>query len=252
MKILKIAGIALASIVGILLIAFFVAKFTIGQAEPQGTVSPQADQLAQAMMQSVDKVAWDSTRYVQWSFRNEHHYLWDKESHWVQIKWDDNRVVLNTKNHTTGQAFVNGTEVSEDKRIKLVNTAWSYFCNDSFWLNPVVKAFDPGTERSIVEADGKKMLKVQYTSGGVTPGDSYLWTLDENNRPTSWQMWTQILPIDGFPMDWKGWTELSTGAWISTVHSALGSDTEMINNPKGGMNLSDIGVSSNPFSTYIK
>ena len=74
MKILKILGIITASLIGILLILFFVAKFTVGQSEPEGTVSPQADQLAQAMMQSVDKVAWDSTRYVQWSFRNEHHY----------------------------------------------------------------------------------------------------------------------------------------------------------------------------------
>ncbi len=251
MRVLKILLIIVGVIIGLLLATFLYFKVTMNQAEPQGVVSTEADLLAEKMMASVDKVAWDSTRFVKWTFNGsgKHNFIWDKRNHDVQVSWDENRVILNTKDHTKGsKAFVNGKEISGDAATKAVNSAWSYFCNDSFWLNPVVKATDPGTERSIVKTeDDKEALKVQYKSGGVTPGDAYLWTLDENYRPTSWQMWTQILPIDGFPIAWKGWKQLSTGAWISTTHDILGSDSEMIVDVKAGMTLQDLGVEGNPF-----
>jgi hypothetical protein len=97
--------------------------------------------------------------------------------------------------------------------------AWKAFCNDTFWFNPLVKLFDDGTERALVRTEtGADALLITYASGGVTPGDAYLWHLGPDDRPTAWQMWVQILPIGGVRMTWSGWVALETGAVVSTFH----------------------------------
>ena len=57
---------------------------------------------------------------------------------------------------------------------------------------------------------------------GVTPGDRYLWVLDEQGLPTAWQMWVRILKIDGLEATWEDWVTLPAGAKISTRHRILG------------------------------
>ena len=174
-----------------------------------------------------------------------HNYLWDKEQNIVQVNWGDNEVILNTKSKDA-KVLVKGALVEGKQKEKLKNKAWSYFCNDSFWLNPISKAFDPGTERSLVTLkDDRKGLKVKYTGGGVTPGDSYVWLLDENNKPVAWKMWVKILPIGGIENTWEGWKELSTGAMISTVHKSF--IPMELKNVKGGMSLQEMGIQTNPF-----
>ena len=112
----------------------------------------------------------------------------------------------------------------------------------------MVKAFDPGTERSIVKLkDGREGLKVQYNTGGVTPGDSYVWFLDENGQPEAWKMWVSIIPLGGIENSWEGWQTLSTGAKISTTHTFLGKKREFLTGVKAGMNLSDFGLGEDPF-----
>lgn len=243
--ILKILGVVV--LLFVLLIGG--AIFFLSEKEPAGTTGPAAEELAQKMMASVDKVAWDSTRWVQWSFLGMHDFLWDKESNWVKVSWGENEVLIYTKALDKSVAYANGSPVEEDEKEKLVQTAWDYFCNDSFWLNPVVKAFDPGTERYIVDLpSGDPAVKVKYTTGGVTPGDSYLWILDENNRPKAWKMWVSNLPIAGLETSWEGWTKLPTGANVATVHGGLGRQVEMITNLKAGMELSSLGLTADPFS----
>jgi len=68
------------------------------------------------------------------------------------------------------------------------------------------KIFDPGTERRIVNYKNKEALLITYTrSGGTTPGDSYLWILNEKFLPTSYKMWTRIIPIGGVSATWSDW-----------------------------------------------
>ena len=233
-------------IFGFLFLALFIVWLVLNEKEPAGEPSPEADRMAEQMMASVDKVAWDSTRWLQWDFPGGHNYLWDKERNFVRVRWDMNEVLLHTKT-VSGLAYHGGEPAGEASQNSKIDKAWDYFCNDSYWLNPVVKAFDPGTERSIVQVDGQDALKVQYTSGGVTPGDSYVWLLDENNRPEAWKMWVQIIPIGGLHNSWEGWQQLSTGAWIATSHTFFGKKMEMISNVKAGMSMSDMGLSEDPF-----
>lgn len=242
-KILKITGIAL----GVLILLIAILFFAVHEQEPKGQNPAEADQLARAMMSAVNAADWDSTRWVQWSFRGDNDYTWDKERHLVRVEWEDFTVLLQTQS-VTGKAYQKGKLLAGEAAKQAINKAWAAFCNDSFWLNPVVKAFDPGTTRTLVTlVDGRTGLKVKYESGGVTPGDAYVWILDEQNRPIAWKMWVQIIPIGGLEASWEGWTQLTTGAWISTKHEMLGRRIDMIQNLRSGASIADIGLQEDPF-----
>ncbi len=243
-KLLKILGYLLLFVI----VALSILWFTNNEKEPMGKTGPAADQLAEKMMAAVGKTAWDSTKYVRWTFANGgHEYFWDKERNFVKVAWEGNEVLLDTKS-VAGRAWQNGQEVTGDAGHAIVWEAWGLFCNDSYWLNPVVKAFDPGTERSIVKLkEGREGLKVQYKTGGVTPGDSYIWVLDENHRPMAWKMWVKIIPLGGLENSWEGWQTLSTGAQVSTTHTFFGKPMQMISDVEAGMSLSDFGLVEDPF-----
>ena len=240
-KALKIIGLLLLLIIaggGIYL-------WSLSQPIPEGTSGKQADLLAKKMMAAVNKVAWDTTKVVQWTFRDEHDFVWDKQNEFVEVKWEDNRVLLHSK-EAKGIAYVSDVEVNGDDKKPLIETAWSHFCNDAFWLNAPTKAFDPGTSRSLVKnEDGSESLLVRYSSGGVTPGDTYLWHLGKSGKPKSWQMWT-FIPIDGIEVTWEDWTTLSSGAAFAQNHF-LGSVNIGISNAKSAESLEGLGLDEGLF-----
>ncbi len=207
-------------LLALLALAIVVAGWVAHEPLPQGKAGATADALARKMETALDKAAWDTTRYVRWSFRDVHHYVWDRETDWVEITWDDYRVLLHTPDQT-GQVYENGELVTDVAAETLLQTAWSYFANDSFWLVAPYKAFDPGTSRELVTLpDGEEALLVTYRSGGVTPGDSYLWLLESDGRPRAWRMWVGVLPIGGLEVPWSGWQTTATGAVLSSTHPA--------------------------------
>lgn len=226
----------LAIILAALFLIGAAAIYLLDESEPSGQYTSEADELANQMMASVNKTAWDTTPAVQWTFAGRHDYIWDKQRDFVQVVWGDNTVILHTKS-LKGMAYIDGQRVTGQEEKELIDQAWARFCNDSFWLNAVVKAKDPGTKRSIVTLDdGRKGLKVEYTSGGVTPGDAYVWILDENNRPTSYKMWVEIIPVGGLEVTWDDYVQLPTGAWIATSHKAASLDIAITNLKAGSLN----------------
>ena len=246
MKWLKRIGVFILILIALLAILFFIYN----EPKPEGQKRPEAEALAQKMQSAINQTAWDSTKYIHWTFKGMHSFLWDKERHFVQVTWGDKKVLLNTKT-VTGRAYVNGVEEIGPGADKMVQSAWSFFCNDSFWLNAPAKAFDPGTERSIVKLeDGREALMVSYTSGGVTPGDSYLWILDETGLPESWKMWVKIIPVGGVEFSWEQWETLNTGAKIATFHEGL-LDLD-ISDLKAAMDLNGMGLSEDPFLALEK
>lgn len=222
------------------------------QSEPQATPTAEADLLADKMMASVNTAAWDSTRWVKWNFADRNQYVWNKEKHLVQVTMGDNVVLLNPGD-VSGIAYTNGKEVPPAEGQGLIKSAWDNFNNDSFWLNAIAKAKDPGTVRSIVDLeDGQKGLKVEYKGGGTTPGDSYVWVLDENNRPTSYKMWVKIIPLGGMGATWEQYEPISTGALISRRHKLDVVNLDLkITDVAGGMNLSDVGLTEDPFLELV-
>ena len=245
-KVLKWTGIVLA---GMLLI-LFIAGWLMDEPIPEGQSGPEADELAEKMLAAVDKAAWDTTTYVQWTFKGLHDFFWDKERHLCKVNWGNTEVLIDL-NTLEGKAFKDGVEQEGDDADKLLKKAWAFFANDSFWLNAVVKAFDPGTVRKKVQLkDGRLGLLVQYTSGGVTPGDSYLWILDDNYRPVAWKMWVSIIPVGGVGSTWEDWISLPTGAQVATSHK-LG-PLNLSLDVQAGNDLEDFSMSTDPFSVLYQ
>jgi len=236
----------LAAISVALLLAGASAYFYFNETEPEGRVGDEADLMAQRMLTAINDSAWDATRYVQWSFRNGNHYLWDKEKNMVQVKWEETTVLLDA-NTVTGKVYNGTTLVTGADADDAVQQAWKSFCNDGFWVYAPFKVFDPGTVRSIVTLpDGTEGLKVTYMQGGVTPGDSYVWLLDESGRPKAWKLWVQIMPIGGVAFTWDNWVQLSTGAWIATQHHNALLDVP-ITDLKGATTLEELGIAEDVF-----
>jgi hypothetical protein len=216
-KLLKIVGITLLAIV----LSGFVFVWIQSEPLPEGNPSVEADRLAEQMMGSLNYQAWQDTETVSWTFKGGHHYEWNKAEDIVKVKWDSHEVTLNTK--TQSGIVANGQNYSAEEIDELTQTAIDYFNNDSFWLCAPFKAFDPGTERSIVTLSGGQTgLKVTYNSGGSTPGDSYVWILNENHQPTAVKMWVSILPIGGMEFTWENYQTLPSGALIAQDHIAFG------------------------------
>lgn len=229
-----------------LIVVGFIAVKVISEKEPKGQSGTQADQLANQVLQTLNKDAYDTIPYLQWEFfRAGQKYFWNKMDNQAIIEWADNKVIMDL-DAVAGVSYAKGVKQEGDAHKALIDKAWSNWCNDSFWMIAPFKLFDPGTSREIVKLeDGRTGLKISYKSGGVTPGDVFLWELDKNSRPTGWKMWTSILPVKGIASAWSGW-ENHMGAMLSTKHTLLGKEVTM-KNVKAGQSTSDFGYNDNPF-----
>jgi hypothetical protein len=221
-KILKIVGgiIVFLTLPTLLLFGFLYFKYN--EDLPEGEKGEPAEQLANKMLDALDYEAYKTTDYIEWTFKSRHHYKWKKNKETCMVHWEDFKVDLDFNDAKKSKAYVHNFEVGGDQAEELIEKATKYFNNDSFWLVAPYKVFDKGTERSIVTLhNGKKGLLVTYTSGGSTPGDSYLWHLNDSGKPSSFQMWVDILPIDGLEATWNDWTTTESGAQLPTFHKML-------------------------------
>jgi len=238
MKILKwIFGVLL--ILGIAMVA---CTATLSKKMPE-TIAGDGDALAQKMLAATNKPAWDSLGYLQWTFMGNHHYYWDKGANIANVQWGDNEVILDL-DKVDGSVFKDGNLITDpDKKQKLISKAWSFWCNDSFWMFANFKVNDSGVTREIVDLpddSGAQGLKVTYESGGVTPGDTYIWALDANYVPTGYYMYVGIIPVKGVYTSWENWVDVG-GALLSTTHSNKLFDMEM-KNLKGGHSITDLDI----------
>ncbi|WP_142786239.1 hypothetical protein [Changchengzhania lutea] len=189
---------------------------------PEGVQGEQADALAYSMLEALNYDAYTKTNYIEWSFKKRHHYKWDKLKNACEVYWKEYKVNLDLNDYSQSKAYVHSFKVDSELADELIEKAIGYFNNDSFWLVAPYKVFDEGVERRIVNLDNnEKGLLITYTSGGSTPGDSYLWLLDESKKPKAFKMWTSILPIAGLEASWSDWVVTESGAYLPTFHKLL-------------------------------
>ncbi len=236
---------AIAAILTTLVLLVVVALVAYRHPLP-ATRRGDADALARRMLAAVDADAWARTGAVRWTFFNGDRHLWDRTrnlerfEHGDTVTWID----LSTRR---GVARSGGVTLSGEALDRALSSAWARWCNDSFWLNPVPKAFDDGVTRAVAVSDaGGDALLLSYRSGGVTPGDRYLWLLDASGRPRAWRMWVSVLPVPGLEASWGGWQRLATGAWVSTEHK-LAVLTLRLRDVAGATTLSELAPGADPF-----
>lgn len=221
-KIFKIAAgiIVFFTLPSLLLFGFLYFKHN--QDLPIGIQGKEADAIAYKMLDALDFEAYKNTNTIEWTFKKRHHYKWDKANNICEVYWKTYKVVLNLNNIDESSVYIHSFKNESKMAQELIDKALKYFNNDSFWLVAPYKIFDSGVERRLVKTeDNKDALLVTYTSGGSTPGDSYLWLLDGNHKPKAFKMWTSILPIDGLEASWSDWTTAESGAQLPIFHKFL-------------------------------
>jgi hypothetical protein len=242
-RILLIVG----ALIGVLLVGLVVVVVTQRHPLPAGTAGADGDELAKKVAASVGADAWDKLPVVRWTLAGTHHYLWDKSRGFVRVRLGEDEILLDLMK-MDGRAFHAGEEKSGADKQKLIDKAYKLFCNDSFWLNPLVKLFDSGTSRTRVEVDGKPALLISYASGGVTPGDKYLWLLDDNGHPRSWRVWASVLKlIPGVEFSWENWHDLG-GAQVATSHHVLGLPLQPVSDLASGERPELVEPGPDPFA----
>jgi hypothetical protein len=219
MKILKFIGIGLLAITLILTVVGFV----ISEKLPEGQPTKEADVLAKKILDELNYEAYKNTTYIGWTFAGIHSYEWHKAESYVIVKSDDYQVRLDLNDYSKSKVIMSQHRDDQD----LINSCIKNFNNDSFWLVAPYKIMEKNVERRLIEKNSEKKLLVTYTSGGNTPGDSYLWTVDQNSKPTSFKMWVSIIPIGGLEAQWTNWTTTSSGAVISKKKTVFGIPIEI-------------------------
>jgi hypothetical protein len=213
--------IRVATLLAVTIAAVLIAGWVASEPRPTGTPGPEADALARRIEAAIDKAAWDEVGAVAWKSSHRYDHLWDRQRKLARVRWDDIEVLLDLGKE---KALVlrGGVEVRGRERTTLIEKAHRRWNNDSFWLNPLAKMFDDGSERAIVKTkDGRDALLVSYGAGGFTPGDAYLWIVGEDDLPRAWKLWVSAFPIGGTEVSWSGWITLDNGARISTRHEGL-------------------------------
>ncbi|MDX1774456.1 hypothetical protein [Oceanihabitans sediminis] len=222
-KVLKIiiGAIVFLTLPSFLFFGFLYFKYN--EELPSGISGEQAEILASKMLDALDYEKYKATDYIEFTFKKRHHYKWNKAKNTCEVYWKNYKVHLDLENNANSKAYQAEVEISNTEEAKqLIQKALDYFNNDTFWLVAPYKVFDPGTERKIVKTENHEdALLVTYTSGGSTPGDSYLWKLNDKGKPISFKLWTSILPIDGIEASWSDWTTTETGAQLPTFHKML-------------------------------
>jgi len=233
----------------VLLVGLFIATKVMSKSLPTGKTGPAADTLAAKILDRIDKQAWDSLPYISWTFfGGTNHYVWDKVNNKASVSWSGYDVILDLDDYYNNSIAKSedGAILSGDARNAAIQTAWMLWCNDSFWLYAPYKLNDKGVTRSVITEDDKEGLLVTYESGGTTPGDSYLWWVDETGLPTSYDMWTSIIPIKGINATWTNWKELPGGAMIAQSHK-LGPIEMSLTDVKAGSTLASVGAQNDIF-----
>lgn len=162
--------------------------------------------------------AWPAVRYLRFDFGFETpdtagiraRHLWDRQTGDYRVEWfvgpDTTFAALFNVNSRDGVVFVNGKPASA-AREALLETAYSRFVNDTYWLLAPLKVFDGGVQRSI-DADSsvadQDVLALSFDGVGLTPGDRY-WLWPDSSGVLA--KWSYIL---------QGWAgrPASTFEWV--------------------------------------
>lgn len=237
---------------GLVFLTGLLALAGCGPKLPSGVAGPPADALAREVQQAVGLEGWKRTGAVSWNFGGRNQHLWDRERDLIRVRWGDMEV-LRYLWEDRGIVYEDGQEVTdpEDKQ-EAMDAAYAAWVNDAFWLYPFEKFFDAGVTRQVISTDaGKEALLITFNEGGLTPGDSYLWLLEEGGRPYAWKMWVSIIPIKGAQASWQGWQTLPTGALIATVHDTA-VFTLKLTEVAGAATLGELTGGEDPFAALVR
>jgi hypothetical protein len=255
-KLLKRALVAIGVLIVVAVAVIGGAAFVESEPMPEhGVTGEAADALAHQLERAMNKDAWDKTGAVEWRHGGRSRHLWDRKRGFDRVRWKDFEVLLDI-GRQEGIATKSGQPLNGAEKDKAVKKAYALWANDSFWVAPLSKLFDEGVTREKVEVPERDRgiaetgLLVKYASGGVTPGDAYLWLVPKDGLPPAWRMWVSILPVHGIKVTWDNWQPIDTGAMVSRHHqlSAIKFDVDEM---RAAATLEELTKGADPFAALV-
>ena len=165
-----------------------------------------ADQVMEAMG---GRAAWDSTRYLSWSFFGDDQ-VWDKWS--GRLRWQrDSVVVLMNVTTREGTGYAHGVPQDNEELIARAYRSWA---NSGYWLLMPYKLKDTGVtlgyggEGTTQDGRAADILTLHFTDVGHTPDNRYNVYVDKETRlVTQWSYYaTQSDEEPRFTRPWENWT----------------------------------------------
>lgn len=180
---------------------------------PKGTPGPRAEQLTQKMLAAADFEKWQATAAVSFTFSGGEKIFWDRQRKLIEVVVKKKLVQFS---EISGKSicFEDERRVNDDCA-EMTETAVKRFYNHTFWLNPAFHINAPGAQRALV---GENQLLVSFKSGGSTPGDSYLFTLDEEGKIAEMRMWVSVIPLKGARAVFSNYVKSQTGVRVALDH----------------------------------
>jgi hypothetical protein len=129
--------------------------------------------------------AWNKTRYIAWSWRDQYH-IWDKFEN--KFRWEkDTLVVVADLNTRQGKAYSKGKDISQEAAgQKLIANMYPAWANNSYWLIMPFKLKDSGVTLKY-KGEGKtqtgadaELIELTFKGVGVTPDNRYIFAVDKN------------------------------------------------------------------------
>jgi len=126
-------------------------------------------------------------------------HAWDPSRNLSYVRFENKGEVLEVYQHLhqpqlkdaskgrAGVVFADGKQLPQTDIGNVVDEAYAMWINDTYWLVAPYKVFDAGVQRAYV--DGK--LRLSFDSVGLTPGDVYLFAVDDDGRPKMWSFFLE-------------------------------------------------------------
>lgn len=157
-----------------------------------------ADMVAQRMVhelgglpafQSLRRVSFDWTMRAMFIKFKSLHIDWDVAGGVARVV-DGNTTAVLRLSDQQGQVSVSGKPLAPGPQAtQHLKNAYASWVNASYWLAAPYKVLDEGAVRAL-EADGR--LRISFAPQvGLTAGDVYHFTLDNQARPVSWAVHTE-------------------------------------------------------------
>jgi hypothetical protein len=180
---------------------------------PKGQTGEAAEKLTQRILAAADYEKWKATTAVTFLFRGDDRIFWDKKRKLVEVLFKKNLVQFS---EVTGKSLCfEGERRLFDECGELTAAAVKRFYNHTYWLNPAFHIDTPNAVRAIAE---ENKLLVTFNSGGATPGDSYLFTTDEEGKLSEMRMWVSTLPLKGAKATFGNYQTTATGVRVALDH----------------------------------
>ena len=232
-------------LIGILLLVWLLLFFRYHEPVPEGHQGDVCRSVVDRMFKAVNQPAWVETKYVTWTINEGNRYLWDKKENHVRVSWD-NYVVFLKPDEKDGIVMKDGIVVGDDGQV--ISTAYSKFINDAFWLCAPMDVKSKNIDLSFVDLNiDQDGLMAHYINGGDTPGDTYVWYINQEGFPTRWKMWVSLFPVGGVDFHISDWVQLSSGAWLPTKHRSLIFDV-VISDLSSYGSFEEMGLEEDPFN----